>query len=43
MPQFPTDHIIILPHAEEYRKFYGISLGQVLTTLNEPDTHEVVI
>ena len=40
MPRFTTDHVFILPHAEEYRALYSIPLNQVLTTLNEPDTHE---
>jgi hypothetical protein len=37
---FTTDHVFILPHAEEYRAFYSIPLKQVLQTLNIPDTHE---
>jgi len=40
MPRFTTDHVFILPHAEEYRVLYSIPLHQVLTTLNSPDTHE---
>src|SRR5438105_9201357 len=40
MLHFPTDHMFILPHAEEYRKFYSISLKEVLATLNKPDLHE---
>ena len=40
MPRFTTDHVFILPHAEEYRVLYSIPLDQVLTTLNQPDTHE---
>jgi hypothetical protein len=34
------DHIIILPHAEEYRHLYDISVEDVLLCLNEPDAHE---
>jgi hypothetical protein len=40
MPQFPRDHVFILPHAEEYRRFYDVSIKQVLLCLNEPDLHE---
>ncbi len=40
MLPFTTDHVFILPHAEEYRALYSISLKQVLETLNHPDTHE---
>jgi hypothetical protein len=40
MPRFTTDHVFILPHAEEYRVLYSIPLMQVLKTLNTPDTHE---
>ena len=40
MPQFPRDHVFILPHAEEYRRFYGVSIKQVLECLNEPDLRE---
>ena len=40
MLRFTTDHVFILPHAEEYRVLYSISLNRVLTTLNAPDTHE---
>lgn len=40
MRTFPEDHVIILPHAEEYRRFYDVSLDEVLLTLNEPETHE---
>jgi hypothetical protein len=40
MPRLLTDHVFILPNAEEYRVLYSISLDQVLTTLNTPDTHE---
>jgi hypothetical protein len=40
MLRFTTDHVFILPHAEEYRVLYSIPLDQVLTTLNTPDTHE---
>ena len=31
---------ILLPYAEEYRRFYDVSLDEVLLTLNEPETHE---
>jgi hypothetical protein len=40
MHRFTTDHVFILPHAEEYRVLYSIPLDQVLTTLNTPDTRE---
>ena len=40
MSHFTTDHVFILPHAEEYRVFYSIPLKQVLETLNHPDTHK---
>ncbi len=40
MRRFPKDHVFILPQAEEYRTFYGITRAQVLTCLNKPDTHE---
>lgn len=40
MLSFTTDHVFILPHAEEYRVLYSIPLDQVLTTLNTPDTLE---
>ncbi len=37
---FPNDHVFILPHAEEYWVFFAISVDQVLTCLNAPETHE---
>lgn len=40
MPHYPKDHVFILPHAEEYRRFYGVSTEQVLQCLNEPDLRE---
>jgi hypothetical protein len=40
MPHFTTDHVFILPHAEEYRALYSIPRKQVLATLNHPDTRE---
>ena len=40
MHTFPNDHVIILPHAEEYREAYDISLDELVLTLNEPDVHE---
>jgi hypothetical protein len=40
MPRFTSDHVFILPHAEEYRVLYNIPVDQVLTTLNQPDIHE---
>jgi hypothetical protein len=40
MRQFATAHIIVLPHAEEYRHFYGVSHDDLLTTLNTPDIHD---
>ena len=39
MPTFASDHVIILPHAEDYRDSYTISLPEVLSTLNEPELH----
>src|SRR6266487_1148357 len=40
MPQFPRDHVFILPHAQEYRRFYGLSIAQVLSCLNTPEAQE---
>lgn len=40
MPQFPHDHVFILPHADEYRRAYGVSIAQVVSCLNEPDLRE---
>ena len=40
MQPFAKDHVIILPHAEDYRDSYTISLSEVLATLNEPELHE---
>ena len=43
MQQFTKEHIIILPHAEEYRATYTIPLSEVLLTLNEPELHEGLV
>lgn len=40
MRKFSINHVIILPHAEEYRDLYRISLDDVVLTLNEPNLHE---
>jgi hypothetical protein len=40
MPIFSKNHVVILPHAEDYRDTYNISLSEVLATLNEPELHE---
>src|SRR2546421_7565267 len=40
MPQFTRDHILILPHTEEYRRFYDISTQDILSCLNTSDTQE---
>ena len=40
MPTFSKDHVIILPHSENYRDSYTISLAEVLSTLNDPELHE---
>ena len=40
MQTFTKDHVILLPHAEEYRDSYTISLPEVVLTLNEPELHE---
>jgi hypothetical protein len=40
MPTFAKDHVIILPHAEDYRDTYSVSLSEVLATLNAPELHE---
>ncbi len=40
MPRFTKDHVFILPHAEEYRRFFAISVEEVLACLNEPETNE---
>ena len=42
MQQFTKEHVIILPHAEEYRDTYSIPLAEVLLTLNEPELAECV-
>lgn len=39
MPRFSDDHIFILPHAQEYRRFYSVSVAQVLACLNEPEVN----
>jgi hypothetical protein len=43
MHKFSKDHVIILPHAEEYREVYTITLDEVVLTLNEPELHEGLI
>jgi hypothetical protein len=43
MQQFTKEHVIILPHAEEYRDTYAIPLSEVLLTLNEPELTEVLV
>ena|SRR6266571_4017147 len=40
MPRFTTDHVFILPHAQEYRRLYSVSVAQVLTCLNNPEAQE---
>ena len=40
MSTFAKDHVIILPHAEEYRDSYNISLSEVILTLNKPHLRE---
>jgi hypothetical protein len=40
MQTFAKDHVIILPHAEDYRDSYNVSLSEVVLTLNEPELHE---
>jgi hypothetical protein len=40
METFTKDHVIILPHAEDYRDSYNISLSEVILTLNEPQLRE---
>src|SRR5579872_1036241 len=40
MQTFQKDHVIILPHAEEYRRLYAVSLEEILLTLNDPELHE---
>ena len=40
MQIYTKDHVIILPHAENYRDTYTISLSEGLATLNEPELHE---
>lgn len=39
MITFSKDHVVILPHAEEYRETYDISVDEVLDTLNDPEVH----
>ena len=43
MQQFTKEHVIILPHAEQYRDTYTIPLSEVLLTLNEPELTEVLV
>ena len=40
MPTFAKDHVILLPHAEDYRDTFNVSLAEVLSTLNDPELHE---
>jgi hypothetical protein len=40
MQTFAKDHVILLPHAEDYRDSYNISLDEVVLTLNEPELLE---
>ncbi len=40
MPRYPEDHVFILPHAQEYRRAYSVSIEQVLLCLNKPDLQE---
>lgn len=37
MLRIPFDHILILPHADEYRRFFEVSESQVFDCLNIPD------
>jgi hypothetical protein len=37
---FTRTHVFILPHVQEYRKLYDVSIEDVLDCLNDPDTHE---
>jgi len=34
---FTKEHIFILPHAEEYRRFFDVSIQHVLDCLNAPE------
>jgi hypothetical protein len=38
MQTFPKHHIILLPHAEEYRAFYKITLNEIGEVLSAPET-----
>ena len=40
MQTFTNDHVILLPHAAEYRDTFNVSLSEVLSALNEPELHE---
>jgi hypothetical protein len=40
MPQFTKNQVFILPHAQQYRQLYEVSVAEVLQTLNQPDVHE---
>jgi hypothetical protein len=40
MRNFTRTHVFILPHVQEYRKFYDVTIDDVLDCLNTPDTHE---
>ena len=42
MYHFTKQNVFILPHSEEYRNFYAVSLDEILTTLNEPEVQEGV-
>jgi hypothetical protein len=40
MPRFTKKQVFILPHAEEYRRQYHVSIEDVLFILNEPEEQE---
>jgi hypothetical protein len=40
MPHLTHDHMFILPHADEYRRLYSLSIQDVLRCLNTPDLQE---
>lgn len=40
LPAFDRHHVVILPHAEEYRRLYEVRIEEMLTCLNAPDPSE---
>jgi len=40
MPTYTNRTVIVLPHAEEYRKRYRVSVDEILLLLNDPEERE---